>query len=577
MRSCWIGLGGFALALLCLVPPSSAQYMYLDSDGDGVHTAGDVLHAVGPTVVDIWLDIGHNRDGSVTTCKALATEPLNMFAYVVDLSATGGTVSYSAYTNRIQEMGPVGSPKPSDGTNFSTGAFFTAGTAVLPPGKYLLGTLTVFAVSGTPSIQIVPGGDPAVFGDRTAFGSQCDGTDFPNTIALGTDWFDADGLAFEAGGTENGSPSLVPPAGMVVNSGENATQTLAASDPEGQPLIFSKASGPGFMFVATTVTGSGSAGGEVRLAPFVSDVGSTTADVSVTDGSASDHADFSITVSRGANHPPFFAPIPPMTVAAGEISKILLTAGDPDGGAVHFTKISGPLYLSLRELASRPGGASAVVTLAPAVCDVGTATATFSVTDGVASVERSTAISVAPPPVDPGVAIRHFNAGFMNGIAIADLNRDGNLDVVAAEEDQRSISVLLGDGAGNLAPAVRYPVAGQNAAIAIADFNRDGAPDVAVTDPAAGDVEILLGRGDGTLVPDRNYDTAAGAIGIVAVDLNRDGIPDLISVNQETSSASVLIGVGDGTFGTKRDSPAGFTPTAFAIGDFNLDGRLDVA
>ncbi len=577
MRSRWIGLGGFALALLVLVPSSSAQYLYLDSNSDGVHTAADVLHAVGPTVVDIWLDIGHNRDGSVATCKALASEPLNMFAYVVDLSATGGAVSYSAYTNRIQEMGPVGSPRPSDGTNFSTGPFFTAGIAVLPPGKYLLGTFTVFAASGTPSIQAVPGGDFNVFGDRTAFGSQCDGTDFPNTIALGTDWFDTDGLAFEAGGTENQSPSLVPPAGMAANSGENATQTLTASDPEGQPLIFSKASGPGFMFVTTTVTGSGSASGEVRIAPFVSDVGSTTADVSVTDGAASDHADFAITVSRGANHPPFLPPLPRMTVAAGEVSKILLTAGDPDGDAIHFTKVSGPLYLSLRELAGRPGGASAVVTLAPAICDAGTATATFSVTDGVASVERSAAISVAPPPVDPGVAIRHFNAGFMNGIAIADLNRDGNLDVVAAEEDQRSIQVLLGDGTGNLGPAVRYAVAGQNAAIAIADFNRDGAPDVAVTNPADGGVEVLLGRGDGTLVPDRNYPTAAGAIGIAAVDLNRDGVPDLISVNQETSAASVLIGVGDGTFGTKRDSPAGFTPTAFAIADFNLDGRLDVA
>ncbi|HYQ88619.1 MAG TPA: hypothetical protein VEU09_03215, partial [Candidatus Binatia bacterium] len=53
-----------ALALLLLAPPSSAQYIYLDSNGDGVHTAADVLHAVGPTVVDIWLDIGHNRDGT---------------------------------------------------------------------------------------------------------------------------------------------------------------------------------------------------------------------------------------------------------------------------------------------------------------------------------------------------------------------------------------------------------------------------------------------------------------------------------------------------------------------------------
>jgi len=576
MRSRWFGISGFALALILLAPASNAQYMYLDSNGDGVHSAADVLHAVGPTVIDIWLDIGHNRDGSVATCKAVATEPLNMFAYVVDLTATSGTVTYSAYTNRTQEMGPVSSPRPPDGTNFSTGPFFTAGTAVLPPGKYLLGTLTVFAASGTPSIQIVPGGDFSVFGDRTAFGSQCDGTDFPNTIALGTDWFDVDGLAFEVGGTENQGPSLARLADMGVHSGENATQAVMGSDPEGQPLTFSKASGPGFMFVNTTSTGSGTASGEVRLAPFASDVGSSAADVSVTDGSASDHADFTIIVTQGANHPPYLPPIPKMTVSAGEISRLLLTAGDPDGGTLHFAKISGPLYVGLRELAGRPGGASAVVTLAPAICDVGTATATFSVTDGFASLERSAEISVVSPTVEAGAVIRLFSAGFMNGLAIGDLNNDGNLDVVAAEEDHPAISVLLGDGDGNLAPGVSYGVTGQNAAIAIADFNRDGAQDVAVTNPADGGIEVLLGRGDGSLLPGRSYQAAAGAIGIAAADLNRDGIPDLVVVNQETSAVSVFLGIGDGTFGPKRDSPAGFTPTAFTIGDFNMDGRLDV-
>jgi len=115
---------------------------------------------------------------------------------------------------------------------------------------------------------------------------------------------------------------------------------------------------------------------------------------------------------------------------------------------------------------------------------------------------------------------------------------------------------------------VSYGVTGQNAAIAIADFNRDGAQDVAVTNPADGGIEVLLGRGDGSLLPGRSYQAAAGAIGIAAADLNRDGIPDLVVVNQETSAVSVFLGVGDGTFGPKRDSPAGFTPTAFTIGDF---------
>ena len=67
-----IGLSSLVLALLLLAPPCFAQYMYLDSNGDGVHTAADVLHSVGPTVVDIWLDTGHNRDGTATVCEVLS-------------------------------------------------------------------------------------------------------------------------------------------------------------------------------------------------------------------------------------------------------------------------------------------------------------------------------------------------------------------------------------------------------------------------------------------------------------------------------------------------------------------------
>jgi hypothetical protein len=55
-------LAALVLLALALAPlPSHAQYMYLDSNGDGVHTSADVLHGNGPTVVDVWLDTGHNR------------------------------------------------------------------------------------------------------------------------------------------------------------------------------------------------------------------------------------------------------------------------------------------------------------------------------------------------------------------------------------------------------------------------------------------------------------------------------------------------------------------------------------
>jgi len=184
-------LPGFALVLLILASPANAQYMFLDSNGDGTYTAADKLHPVHPTTVDIWFDTAHNRDGSTTSCHSDPSTPLDMFSYVVNLKATGGTVSYSAYTNRVSGMVQVGTPPASDGTQFSTGLI--TGTA-LPPGRYLLGTLTITVVTASPSVQIVPLLTPPLV-DYTAFGSHCDEhEDLSNSIILGQDWFDVDGL-----------------------------------------------------------------------------------------------------------------------------------------------------------------------------------------------------------------------------------------------------------------------------------------------------------------------------------------------------------------------------------------------
>ena len=292
------------LALL-FASPASAQYMYLDSNGDGVHTAADLVHAIGPTVIDIWLDTAHNRDGSPTTCQYEPEKPLTIFSYDVILLATGGTVTYSSYTNLVSGMGPVGSPLPPDSVNFASGPFYTPTSLVLPAGKYLLGTLTVYAGSGTPSVDIAPGDFFGPFGEMTEFGSLCGGSLYPNTLVLGTDWFDIDGLAYSAGGGPNQSPRLTPPIAMVVPTGGNAVQPIMANDPDGQPLSFTKISGPSFLYVTTLDRGTGTARGEIRVAPFASDAGSATASVGVSDGAAQDQATFGVTAKRGRDHPPF--------------------------------------------------------------------------------------------------------------------------------------------------------------------------------------------------------------------------------------------------------------------------------
>ncbi|HYQ90320.1 MAG TPA: FG-GAP-like repeat-containing protein, partial [Candidatus Binatia bacterium] len=579
MKTPAFGPALLALALLLLATPASAQYMYLDSNGDGVHTAADVLHAIGPTVVDIWLDTNHNRDGSVATCTSAPAEPLDMFSYVVDLTATGGTVTYSAYTNRVSEMSALYAPRPPDDTNFSTGPFVTAITANLPPGKYFLGTLTVNAVSGTPSIQIIPGSDPNIFFDITAFGSHCDGTDFPNTIALGTDWFDADGLPFGSGGMVNQTPTLSPPAGMTVPSGENAAQALTATDADGQPLTFAKSAGPAFMFVQTSDVGSGTAHGEIRLAPFASNVGSSTGTVNVTDGFSSDQKTFDITVSQSPGHAPVLFDASPLAVVAGEVGKRFLSAGDPDGGLLHFSKVSGPAYTQLSELASGMGGASAILLAAPGLCDVGSAIARIAVTDGVGQEFRDITLNVSAATARPSALLHLASLGGALGFAtrIGDLNGDGKGDVVITYENLSKVTVFLGVGDGNLSPGVSYTIGAQSGDLALADLNRDGKLDIAAAQSGGSGVSVLLGRGDGTFLPATSYATGPDPLAIAVADLNHDGVPDLVTLSQPGATVSVLIGVGNGTFLPKRDSATGPQANALTVADFNLDGRPDVA
>ncbi|HMI31425.1 MAG TPA: FG-GAP-like repeat-containing protein [Candidatus Limnocylindrales bacterium] len=565
------------LALLAFAAPAHAQYLYLDSNGDGVHTTADELHGTGPTVTDIWLDTGHNRDGSPTVCSANPAQPLTMFMYAVDLEASDGTISASPFTNRISQMALLYPPRATDGTHLSTGPFNMA-TGALPPGKYLLGTITLTVESGTPSIAVVPGINRSYYLDFTMFGSNCDGTDYPNSIVFGTDWTDADGLPYGTGGGPDQGPTVIQPADMTVPSGEAAAQTVTATDPEGQPLTLTKLSGPGFMFVTTVDQGAGTARGEIRLAPFASDVGTTTGSVIATDGTESGQATFGINVVAGGNHPPHLEPIDRLTVVAGQVANTLVSAGDADGGTIHISKGAGPAYVHVRELGARPGGRSALLTASPTMCDVGSATASISVTDGVSTVQRQVEITVISASPPPGSAVLRFpDPGSASAVGIEDLNGDGNLDVVITHEDRATVAVLLGLGNGNLGPAASYGVEGQNGALAIADFNQDHHLDVAVTNPGGASVSVLLGKGDGTLDPAISYPTGNGPAGIAAMDLNHDGIPDLATCNQEAGSVSALLSLGDGTFAGKRDSPAGFRPASIVLGDFNLDGRTDAA
>ena len=89
-----------------------------------------------------------------------------------------------------------------------------------------------------------------------------------------------------------------------------------------------------------------------------------------------------------------------------------------------------------------------------------------------------------------------------------------------------------------------------------------------------GTFSVLLGNGDGTFQTAQSYPADIFASSIAIGDFNGDGKPDLAMVNMIASnSVSVLLGNGDGTFGTAQTFGAEFTPDSVAVGDLNADGK----
>lgn len=176
-------------------------------------------------------------------------------------------------------------------------------------------------------------------------------------------------------------------------------------------------------------------------------------------------------------------------------------------------------------------------------------------------------------------------------VALVDVDSDKNLDMVALNRNDKTISILLGLGGGSFQQQFTLPLAEAPVAFAVGDFNHDGKTDLAVLGDCGsakcsqpGILEILYGAGDGSFRSGVAYPVDYSPTAIAVGDLNKDKNLDIVISNscgksatcKTSGTATVFLGDASGKFTAGKDVALGNSPSSVALGDLSGRGVLDL-
>ena len=170
-------------------------------------------------------------------------------------------------------------------------------------------------------------------------------------------------------------------------------------------------------------------------------------------------------------------------------------------------------------------------------------------------------------------------------IASADVNGDAIPDLVVPNFTSNSVSVLIGQGDGTFSTKVDYATGTSPIAVAAGDVNGDGNVDVVTANYNANTFSVLLNAGNGTFSASVHYPTGGAPRAVALAKLDAGSALDVVVAESAGTPSppgpghtiSVSYGVGNGTFGARTTYTVDYGPGGVAVGDFNRDGRLDLA
>ena len=211
----------------------------------------------------------------------------------------------------------------------------------------------------------------------------------------------------------------------------------------------------------------------------------------------------------------------------------------------------------------------------------------------------SDSVSVLLNTTDPGATKPSYahHTEFATGsrprsVSIGDFNGDGRPDLAIANFYSNSVGVFLNTTApGATTPSYANPVAfatsGNPISVSIGDFNGDGKPDLAIANYVSNSVSVLLNTtAPGATTPSyanqATFATGSNPFSVSIGDLSGDGKPDLAIANRDSNSVSVLLnttapGATTPSYANQATFATGSNPFSVSIGDFNGDGKPDLA
>jgi len=185
-----------------------------------------------------------------------------------------------------------------------------------------------------------------------------------------------------------------------------------------------------------------------------------------------------------------------------------------------------------------------------------------------------------------------FTTGTNPGsVAIADVNKDGKLDIVSANYGSNTVSVFLNTTAdSSITPSFStktdFTTSAGPTAVAVSDLNGDGKPDIVTANYNANTISVLLDTTlSGALIPSftakTDFSTGTNPRGVVIADMNGDYKPDVVTANIGTNNISALLNTTSNSlytplFSSMTNFNTGSSPASVGYGDLNGDGKQDV-